>query len=77
MSEEIIEAQRIADEIENGIIKMDLSEKINYSDVLKLSEYTIEKVIKEIPRYTGNLNPKWKKYDLVREILKGRRAVSN
>ena len=70
MTKEFKEAQDIANSLEEQIKIVD--NELSYPRILKLAIYTADCMKAVTPMYTGNLNPSWKKYDTVIEILKGR-----
>jgi len=70
MGKEFQKAIDIADSIEEQIKIID--SELNYKRVLRLSLYTADCMKSITPMYIGNLNPRWKQYDTVIEILKGR-----
>ena len=70
MTKEFKEAQEIANSLEEQIKIVD--NELSYPRILKLAIYTADCMKTVTPMYTGNLNPSWKKYDTVIEILKGR-----
>ncbi|AEL24042.1 hypothetical protein [Cyclobacterium marinum] len=70
MDAEFKKAVVIADQLETEISDMDLG--LTYIEIAKMSEFTALKIREQIPMYTGNINPKWKLYDNVVALLKGR-----
>lgn len=70
MTEEFKQAQEIANSLEEQIKIVDPD--LTYPRILKLAIFTADRMKSVIPMYTGNLNPTWKKYDTVVDILKGR-----
>lgn len=64
------EATEIATGIEEQV-RIVLGEA-DYDTILKVSIYAADRIKSVIPMYTGNLNPQWKLYDTVVEILRGR-----
>ncbi len=70
ITKEFKEAIEIADKLESEICDMDLG--LTYTEIAKTAEFTAMKIREQIPMYTENLNPKWKMYDDVIAILKGR-----
>ncbi len=62
-------------EVANGIeeqVRIVMPDGTDYDTILKVARYTADRMKSVIPMYTGNLNPKWKLYDTVILILKGR-----
>lgn len=70
MDAEFKKAVIVADQLENEISDMDLG--LTYTEIAKTAEFTAMKIREQIPMYTGNINPKWKLYDNVVALLKGR-----
>jgi len=73
ISEEGLQLEKaivIADQLETEIRNMHLG--LSYIQIAKTAEFTAMKIHEQIPMYTGNLNPKWKLYDNVVALLKGR-----
>lgn len=70
MTKDFKKAIEIANKLEDGITKIHPS--LSYLSITKLAEFTAMSIRQEIPMYTGNLNPKWKIYDDVVAIIKGR-----
>ena len=70
MTKQFKEAIKVADKLEDKIAAMHLS--LGYVMIAKLAEFTAMEIRKQIPMYIGNLNPKWKLYDDVIALLKGR-----
>lgn len=70
MENEFQKAIDIADGIEEQIKIVD--SELSYPRVIKLAIYTADRMKSVIPMYTGNINPKWRQYDTVIEVLKGR-----
>ncbi len=68
------EANKIADQLEDEIAKKGYG--LTYTQIVGLSELTAMKVRENVPMYTGNLNPKWKLWDDVIALLKGRDVES-
>ena len=70
MTEDFKKAINIADDLETSIADMDIG--LEYIEIVKIAEFAAIKIREQIPMYTGNLNPKWKIYDNVVAVLKGR-----
>ena len=70
MKKDFKKAIEIADKLEYDITKINPS--LSYLSITKLAEFTAMTIRQEIPMYNGNLNPKWKIYDDVVAIIKGR-----
>jgi len=65
------DAIKVADEIEEQV-RIVMPTGTSYDIILKISQYTADRMKSVIPMYTGNLNPKWELYDKVFVILNGR-----
>lgn len=70
MTEQFKKAIIITDNLEAKIIDMKIVNE--YVSICKLAEFTAMEIREQIPMYTGNINPKWKIYDDVVAIIKGR-----
>ncbi len=70
MTEDFKKAVEIADQLENEINLLGVAS--DYIGVCTMAQFTAMAIRKQIPMYTGNLNPKWKIYDDVVAIIKGR-----
>lgn len=70
MTKEFTSAIETANELENKVLSLGIS--LTYKELLKTAKMTAEEIKSHTPMYTGNLNPKWKHYDTVIEILNGR-----
>jgi len=65
------EAVKVADGIERQVTIV-MPDNTDYDTIVKVSIFTADRMKSVIPMYTGNINPKWKLYDTVIEVLKGR-----
>lgn len=67
-------AKEIADQLESDMqmIICERTSESTYNTICKLALVAAKQVRKEIPMYTGNLNPKWAIYNFVVELLEGR-----
>ena len=70
MTEDFKKAVEIADQLEAEINLLGVAS--DYVGVCTIVQFTAMAIRKQIPMYIGNLNPKWKIYDDVVAIIKGR-----
>jgi hypothetical protein len=70
MDNKIDQCIKIANKIEDDIAS--LHYELEYEQIVNIAIIVVKAVIKEIPMYTGLLNPKWEKYDYVLTLLKNR-----
>ena len=71
MTEDFNKAIEIADKLESVI--QEIHPRLSYRNIAKLAELTAMAIREQIPMYTAVINPKWKIYDDVVAITKGRR----
>ncbi|WP_372937549.1 hypothetical protein [Seonamhaeicola sp.] len=52
-------------------IKKDRENPRSWHNAKRTTLFYIDEILKAIPMYTGNLNPKWKFYNDVKSIIEG------